>query len=156
MKTPVPGLLAGLWGVALAAGPAQASGDVAQAYLAAYESQDFERLAELYAPDARFVDPTSFDVPETTPPIDWQGPDAIIAGLQSWGVADVDYQVDRSFTASGRTVFDGSVTAVFANNGDAVSYRFPIITIVTVADGHVVEHRDYTDYAGARRVMEGN
>lgn len=156
MKTPIPGLLAGLWGVAVAAGPAQASQDLAQAYLEAYETQDFEQLAELYAPDARFVDPTSFDVPDTTPPIDWQGPDAIIAGLQSWGVAEVDYRIDRSFTASGRTIFDGSVTAVFANNGDAVSYRFPIITIITVADGLVVEHRDYTDYAGAQRIMEGN
>ena len=156
MKTPIPGLLAGLSAAAFAVSPVQASEDVANAYLEAYETQDFDSLAALYAPDARFVDPTSFDVPDTTPPIDWRGRDTIIAGLQGWGVAEVDYQIDRSFTASGRTIFDGSVTAVFANNGDAVSYRFPIITIVTVADGHVVEHRDYTDYAGAQRIMEGN
>jgi limonene-1,2-epoxide hydrolase len=157
MKTTTAGLLAIPLGCVLAAGPAQAASDaVARAYLEAYETQDFETLAGLYAADARFVDPTSFDVPDTTPPIDWQGPEAILAGLQSWGVVEVDYQIDRSFTASGRTVFDGSVTAVFANDGEAVRYLFPIVTIVTVVDGQVVEHRDYTDYAGARRIMEEN
>ncbi|MCA8886909.1 MAG: hypothetical protein KDA35_09795 [Hyphomonadaceae bacterium] len=31
-------------------------------------------------------------------------------------------------------------------------YRYHIVTIVSVEGDHVVEHRDYTDYAGAAQV----
>ena len=125
---------------------------VAQAYLAAYQAQDFDALAALYAEDAVFIDPTSFDVGNITQPIDWQGRDAILSGLRSWNVARLEYAVDRNYQASGRTVFDGAVTAVYALEDGDQHYRFPIITIVTVQDGQVVEHRDYTDYAGMQRI----
>lgn len=125
---------------------------VAEAYLAAYEAQDFDALAALYAEDAVFIDPTSFDVGEITQPIDWQGRDAILTGLRSWNVERLEYAVDRNYQASGRTVFDGAVTAVYALEDGDQHYRFPIVTIVTVQDGQVVEHRDYTDFTGMERI----
>lgn len=121
---------------------------VAEAYLDAYQSQDFEALAALYAADASFIDPTSFDVGDITPPISWRGKAQILDGLASWGVVRLDYAIDRSFAASGRVVFDGAVTAVYATQSGQRAFVFPIVTIVTVDAGEVIEHRDYTDYAG--------
>lgn len=125
---------------------------VAQTYLAAYQAQDFAALESIYAENAVFIDPTSFDVGAITPPIDWHGRDAILDGLRSWNVERLEYDIDREYEASGRTVFDGAVTAVYALESGERHYRFPIVTIITVEDGEVVEHRDYTNYAGMRQL----
>ena len=125
---------------------------VAEAYLAAYESQDFVALRALYAEDAVFIDPTSANVQPITPPISWRGRDAIIEGLRSWGVARMDYTLDRTFHASGQVVFDGTSDVIYQTPNGELTYRFPIITIITVANGQVTEHRDYTDYAGMHQV----
>jgi ketosteroid isomerase-like protein len=125
---------------------------VAEAYLAAYEAQDFDALRTLYAENAVFIDPTSADVQPITPPISWRGRETIIEGLRSWGVARMDYTLDRSFHASGQVVFDGTSDVVYQTPNGELTYRFPIITILTVEDGQVTEHRDYTDYAGMREL----
>lgn len=127
---------------------------VAETYMQAYQAQDFEVLETLYSDDALFVDPTSYDVAPITSPIRWEGPDAIIAGLQGWGVARMTYSLDRSFEASGQVIYDGVSDVVYATANGPVTYRFPIITIITVEDGQVSEHRDYTDYAGMQRLTD--
>ena len=147
------GLLTGALAVlaAMAADPDE-SARIAETYLAAYEDQDFAAMETLYAETAIFVDPTSFDVAPITGPIEWQGRAAILDGIAGWGVERLHYDIDRTFSASGRTVFDGEVTVTYALADGERQYRFPIVTIVTVSGGHVVEHRDYTDYAGMERV----
>lgn len=129
--------------------------EIAQAYIAAYEAQDFDAMRGFYAPDARFVDPTSFEMDEVTSDIDWTGADEIIAGISSWGVARGIYKFDRVYEASGRIVFDAEMDVVYAMPAGEVTYRYPIITIVTIEDGQVVEHRDYTGFNEMYRV-EGN
>ena len=126
--------------------------DVAEAYLAAYQTQDFDQMRELYAGDAHFIDPTSFDIPQITAPIDWQGADSIIAGISSWGIQHITYHQDRSYEASNAVIFDGNADVSYATETGARIFNYPIITIITVRDGQVVEHRDYTDYAGAREI----
>jgi ketosteroid isomerase-like protein len=116
-------------GVAMAQDTPEA---VAEAYLAAYQAQDFAALETLYAEDAVFIDPTS----ET------------VAGIRGWGATRLEYTIDRSYSASGHVVFDGAVAAIYETQTGSVAYRYPIITIVTVEDGHVTEHRDYTDFSG--------
>lgn len=121
---------------------------VAEAYLAAYQAQDFAALETLYAEDAHFIDPTSETVQGIGGPFDWTGREAILAGIRGWGATRLEYEVDRTFSASGHVVFDGAVAAIYLTQAGSVAYRYPIITIVTVEDGHVTEHRDYTDFSG--------
>lgn len=124
---------------------------VAEAYLTAYEHQDYDTMRALYAADANFVDPTSFHLPQM-PPIDWRSPDAIIEGISSWGVSGLEYHLDRSYTASGAVVFDGNADVIYATPSGARIFNYPIVTIITVSDRLVVEHRDYTDYANSREI----
>lgn len=126
---------------------------VAEAYLAAYQQQDHEAMRAFYAGDARFIDPTSFAIPRITAPIDWLGADAIIAGIAGWGVDRLSYEIERSYESSNAVIFDGSTTVTYITPAGDLSFRYPIITIVTVRDGKVVEHRDYTDFAGAQQVQ---
>ena len=76
------------------------------------------------------------------------GREAILAGIRGWGATRLEYTIDRSYSASGHVVFDGAIAAIYETQTGSVAYRYPIITIVTVEDGHVTEHRDYTDFSG--------
>ncbi|WP_417481321.1 nuclear transport factor 2 family protein [Maricaulis sp.] len=140
------------------AGPAMATGitgnsrEIAEAYLAAYQRQDHDAMRALYAENARFIDPTSLAIPQITAPIDWRGADAIIAGISSWGIDHLNYTVERSYESSGAVIFDGRTVVSYETAIGERRFIYPIITIITVQDGKVVEHRDYTDFAGAREL----
>jgi ketosteroid isomerase-like protein len=125
---------------------------IAEAYLAAYERQDHGAMRALYADNARFIDPTSFAIADITAPIDWLGADAIIAGIASWGIDHLSYEIDRSYQSSNAVIFDGRTVVSYGSGADTRRFNYPIITIITVRDGKVVEHRDYTDFAGAREL----
>ncbi|MCF8880498.1 nuclear transport factor 2 family protein [Hyphobacterium sp. SN044] len=121
---------------------------VAEAYLAAYQAQDFVALEALYAEDAVFIDPTSEAIQGIGGPFNWTGREAILAGIRGWGATRLEYEIDRTWSASGHVVFGGAVAAIYETETGSVAYRYPIITIVTIEDGHVTEHRDYTDFSG--------
>tara|TARA_R110000744_G_scaffold84678_4_gene165704 strand:+ start:6626 stop:7123 length:498 start_codon:yes stop_codon:yes gene_type:complete len=137
---------------ARATGTASNSRNIAEAYLAAYQRQDHDAMRALYAETARFIDPTSLAIPQITPPIDWRGADAIIAGISSWGIAQLSYEIDRSYESSDAVIFDGRTVVSYQTGIGERRFVYPIITIITVQDGKVVEHRDYTDFAGAREL----
>ena len=126
--------------------------DIAQRYIAAYEAQDFDTMRALYASEARFIDPNSFEMDHLTPDIDWHGPDEILAGIASWGLVRGHYRIDRMYEASGRVVFDADIDVVYATPEGEQIYRFPIITILTIENGLVVEHRDYTGFNEIQRL----
>lgn len=140
--------LGGFWTSALAQEQTPAR-QTAEAWLDAYQAQDFESARGLLTEESVFIDPTSFGRENFGEPINWTGADAIIAGISSWGLANAEYSFDRVYESPGRVIYDGSVLVTYQNGA---RYDFPIITIVTVADGHLVEHRDYTDFDGAVRV----
>jgi len=127
---------------------------IAEAWLDAYSRQDFDRMTALMTADTVFLDPTSFEIAAVTERIEWRGPVAITAGIAAWGVDHATYTIDRTYEASRHVVFIGHVDVAYGTGAAAQTYRYPITTIVRVADGHVLEHRDYTDFAGAARVME--
>ena len=120
--------------------------DVAQTYIAAYSSQDFETMEELMADDAVFIDPTSFDLVYVGNPIHWTGFEEIRAGISSWNIARGVYHIDRVYEAAGRVVFDATMDVFYATSEGERGYRYPIVTIITVEDGLVTEHRDYTGF----------
>jgi ketosteroid isomerase-like protein len=128
--------------------------EIARAYLAAYEAADYDTMREYYTEDAVFIDPTSFGIPNISDTIHWQGADAIIAGISAWGVSGLEYTFDRIYESSGRVIFDGATHVIYSGDNGDVIYNYPIITIITVENGLVVEHRDYTDFAGATQVTD--
>lgn len=121
----------------------------AQSWLDAYQAQDFETMRALLTDESVFIDPTSLGRENFGNPINWQGPDAILSGVAEWGVTHAEYHIDRTYESPGRVIFNGSIDVTFGDPDSQVRYNFPIVTIVTVADGSVVEHRDYTDFDGA-------
>lgn len=124
-------------------------------YLDAYERLDVAELSQLYSEGAAFVDETSLALPE---PFMWTGRDTILAGIGGWKstVRGLEYHLTDAFESAGRVVFVGTVDATSIGlNGD-VTFIFPVVTIVTLEGGQVVEHRDYADYAGATRRTEAD
>jgi len=136
------------------AGHAQDARATAEAWLRAYEAQDQDAMRALLTEDSRFVDPTSFDRPEVTERIEWTGPDAILSGVAAWGASAGEYTVSRTFEASNRVVFEAEMRVTYGEDENTVSFIYPIVTIITVEDGHVAEHRDYTDFDGMRRAED--
>lgn len=125
--------------------------EAARAYLDAYQAFDLSRLASLYAEEATFDDPTSLTlngVPGV--PFVWRGRDAILSGIRAWtqqAVTSLHYDIEDVYESSGRVVFIGAADSI-GPSGSAQS-RFRIVTIVTIENGLVTEHRDYADYWGA-------
>ena len=124
----------------------------AVAYLDTYGDLDVDALSRIYAEDARFVDETSLILPD---PFNWEGRDAILAGIRGWREASlrhIDYELSSIFEAADRVVFVGDVLTERDGPDGPVRYRYPAVTIVTLSDGMVVEHRDYIDYRGGLRI----
>ena len=126
----------------------------ALAYLDAYQALDLERLEAFYAEDAAFHDPTSLRASVIGGPFVWRGRDEIMAGIRAWteSVSSLNYDVEDVYEASGRVVILGAVNPVVATPSGSAQFHYRIVTIVTVEDGLVREHRDYTDYAGVKQV----
>lgn len=128
----------------------------ARTYLEAYQRLDLQQLERYYTEDVEFNDPTSLRVSGIGGPFVWRGREAVLAGVRRWAqsVQSLNYDVERIYEASGRVVFSGTVTSVTRTPGGVARYRYPIVTILTISDGRVSEHRDYTDYAGAVRLAD--
>jgi ketosteroid isomerase-like protein len=126
----------------------------AQEYLAAYSRMDLKALEALYAEEAVFNDPTSTDVPGIGGPFAWHGRQEVLAHIGEWrkSIQSLNYDVERTYEASGHVVFVGEVRPLVATPEGLVQYAYPIVTVVSLANGRVIEHRDYTDYAAARIV----
>lgn len=131
--------------------------EVAERYLEAYTALDIVALEELYAEDAVFIDPTSFDVPQIAQPVHFIGKDNVLAFVASLDgvMLDASYELDRIYEASGEVVFIGDGVFTFASEPKPVSYRSAVVTIISVKDGQVIQHRDYADYAGLQLLEKG-
>lgn len=127
----------------------------ASRYLDAYQSLDLAMLETFYSDDADFNDPTSIEVRGIGGPFVWRGRANILEGMRSWlagGVTSLKYEIDDVYEASGRVVFVGAINSFIAAPAGLVQFHYRIVTIVTIENGLVSEHRDYTDYAGATKV----
>lgn len=126
----------------------------ANAYLEAYARLDTAALERLYAEDAVFNDPTSAAVPGIGGPFAWKGRAEILGRLREWAktTKSLTYDVERLFEASNHVVFVGAVRPLVKTAQGEVQYRYPIVTIITITNGRVSEHRDYTNY-GAGSVV---
>ncbi|MGE0045873.1 MAG: nuclear transport factor 2 family protein [Hyphomonadaceae bacterium] len=142
----------GLFFLCAAPAAAQEHGDaqriaLARAYLDAYAALDQSRLGALYAEDAEFNDPTSIGVEGIGGPFVWSGRAEILARIAEWSqtIQSLRYDIERIYESGGRVVVIGAVNPIM-RTGER--YRFAIVTILTIEDGRVREHRDYTNYRG--------
>lgn len=154
-------LISGLSTIASARAEPPVSGDpavieTARNYLAAYMTLDIDALTELYAPDVVFTDPTSFATPNIAAPVHYEGRAAVIAFIASLqGVMlDARYDLDRVYEASGAVVFTGDAVFTFSAPPGPATFRSAIVTVVTIKDGLVSEHRDYADYNGIEQCAD--
>lgn len=150
-------ILAGALPVAAATGQRGDPAIIAAAtrYLDAYQALDFETLRGLYSEDAAFIDPTSLNIQGIGGPFVWRGRTNILDGMRVWtagGVTALHYDIEDVYEASGCVVFVGSINSFVNAPGGPTQFRYRIATVITIDNGLVTEHRDYTDYAGASEV----
>jgi ketosteroid isomerase-like protein len=135
------------------AGPAETA-KTADAYLAAYERLDLAALAPMYADDAVFADPTSYGQPNLAEPFTFIGKTKVLEGLQGfkskYGLTRLKYSVTTRFDAPNQTVYIGTVASVVKTPKGERSVVYPAVTIVTVTNGKISEHRDYIDYPAGK------
>lgn len=143
--------------VAQAGDPSQVHGNAAviahaEVYLDAYARLDITALEGMYTEDALFNDPTSANIQGIGGPFVWRGRAEILARIHDWAktIKSLTYEVERVYEASNHVVFVGAVKPLVKTEKGDVEYRYPIVTIVTIVSGRVLEHRDYTDYAAGR------
>lgn len=146
--------------VLLFAGSASAQDDpasverVARAYLAAYESADIDRLAELAAEDIEFRDDSAPGDPAGGP-YHFVGREAWLAGLQGFvadgGLIDMHQSHDLAYQSGSQMVFVGRVDARYRAPSEGVlHFKTRIVTVLTVREGRVWRHMDIADYSGAQ------
>ena len=137
------------------AGPAETA-KTADAYLAAYEMLDLGTLERMYSDDAVFADPTSYGQPNFAEPFTFIGKKKVLEGLSGfkskYGLARLKYVIETRFEAPNQTVYIGSVTSVVKTPKGERSVVYPAVTIVTVTNGRISEHRDYIDYPAGNLV----
>jgi ketosteroid isomerase-like protein len=150
----VPALIACL-AAASVAHAAEPSPDqrIARAYLAAYSAIDPNAMMPLLASHAVFADQTA--TPAEGGPILLTGRDAFLKQFAAYGLQRIAYDLTSEFESNGRTVFAGHVNAYYPREGGRVlRWRSEIVTVVTVANGKVVRHEDFANYAGARKTLQ--
>lgn len=114
---------------------------------------DYDAMAELLSPDFVFVDPTA-DVYAGTPTAaaaeGIHGRAAAVALMRSWELPKMEFERLHTFFSGQHGVFWGRIR--FLDGADRAP--FPVVFIVTVLDGQVVQRRDYGDYVGLTRRVE--
>lgn len=126
---------------------------LARTYLAAYSAVDTVAMAALIADDVVFTDLTL--PPADDGPLVINGRDAFLKQLKSFGVQRLVYDLTGEFESNGRTVFVGRISAYYPRpDGRVLRWRSEVVTIVTVANGKVVRHEDFANYAGAQKTVE--
>ncbi len=125
--------------------------DHARAYMAAYSELDLDAMRAWLNEDTVFVDETYAEDGDPGPHI-LNGEDAVIALLENF-VAELNpiglnFEWDFVFESNDRVVFSGWVNARYPteNPDEVFQWRARQVTILTVRDGQVVEHRDFANW----------
>jgi ketosteroid isomerase-like protein len=116
-------------------------------------SRDYDAMTELLSPDFVFIDPTAdvyLDTPTAAAVEGIHGRAAALALMRSWELPRMEFERLHTFYSGQHGVFWGRIR--FLDSADTAP--FPVVFIVTVRDGRVVERRDYGDYVGLTRRLQ--
>lgn len=124
-----------------------ATQEVAERYHAAYIAKNWQAVDDLLAEQAFFTDPTAEPV---FGPVHHQGKQAMMANFREGyaGITHMQFMADRKLFSGQFAVFEGALDwDLRLKNGSLVKTRaMPLLTVIKVVEGRVVEHIDYGDY----------
>lgn len=130
---------------------------VADAYLAAYTAQDFDRLAPFYTEASVFDDPTAAGIWGEAFTVKG-GANIVHAMRTGWTlVKSITFNVRERITFHDRVVSVGTSVitmdgAMFGGErGRLYTFAFPAVTILQIDDGKVLLHLDHYDYSALRQ-----
>ncbi|MEZ6023114.1 MAG: nuclear transport factor 2 family protein [Hyphomonadaceae bacterium] len=134
--------------------PAQSEAEqIARAYMAAYSAADWDAMAPYMADDILFADHTN---PDPSFQSELHSRDAALGMLrnfgETYGAIELGFEWATIFESNGVVVFSGFVNSYGAPPGQPTAYRWRAeqVSVVVVADGRVVRHEDFANYAGAQ------
>lgn len=117
---------------------------VSQRYLDLDTSLQFDTLAEVYAPDAQFFDPTGEVFPGAVSQGIIRGAQTIIELQKSWGLTGVTFDIDASFYVGEYALHRGTYNTQFS--GSDAWTPIPFITVHRVQNERVTERLDFGEY----------
>lgn len=114
-------------------------------YFQKYLSLNFDELAKLMHQDVSFHDPTANMLMGNELA---KSKDSVLAYFKTnYTIYDTHFPITQSF-------FSGTVGVIQTNlqwkfkgrQGNIFQFEMPLVVVLTVKDGKVIEHRDYGDY----------
>lgn len=132
---------------------------IAREYMEAYSNIDWDGMLALSDENIIFTDETGMG---EGVPADGYRDEGIAerrASLQAFSDGShpitLGFQWDTVFESNGQVVFMGEVNALFPTQADGqlFSWRSPQVSVITVRDGKVVEHRDFANYVSPEQSM---
>lgn len=147
----------GLHGSLFAATPAKLNA-TADAYIAAYTTQNLEQLATFYTAESVFDDPTSEGYWRQRFRV--EGGDQIVGAMrQNWSwLHHFEFKVRERITYFDRVVLVGTSILTMdggmfgATRGVDYTMELPAVTILRIVDGKVLLHLDHYDYEPLRKI----
>jgi ketosteroid isomerase-like protein len=124
-----------------------ATAPVGDAYFAAYIARDWDALEPLLADEATFHDPTAAHVFGGALA---DGKAAMMTLFREGyaGITRMALRPMRTVHAGNYAIYEGELDwALDMGDGRNVASVMPFVTVLRIENGHVVEHRDYADYA---------
>ena len=125
----------------------EATAPVADAYFAAYIGRDWDALEPLLDEASSFEDPTATYV---FGGVKSDGREAMMERFREGyaGITHMDFVKTRRMISADTAIYEGSLEwGLDLGSGTVVDSVTPMVIILTVRDGKVVQHRDYVDYA---------
>lgn len=123
-----------------------ATEDVAAKYFTNYMAMDWDKLEPLMHADITFQDPTAQMIFGEKKPA---GKEAVSKNFRE-GYASLTSMVPkttRKFFSGNVGVFEMDLTFGFRNRQNGITtITMPLVVVITIKDGKVIEHRDYGDY----------
>lgn len=125
---------------------------IAREYMQAYSDIDWDGMLALTDEHIIFTDETGMGEDVPAEGYRDEGIEERRASLQAFTDSShpitMGFQWDRVFESNGHVVFMGEVNALFPTrvNGRLYNWRSPQVSVITVRDGKVVEHRDFANY----------
>ena len=120
---------------------------VAEIYFDAYIRRDWTVIEGLIGEDGGFSDPTAEQIFGTKP---HRGKAETIKGFRSGyaGITTMSANITRTVFSSSYALFEGTLDwTLKLQSGKIIDTKeMPIVVILTIKDGKVVDHKDYADY----------
>ncbi len=127
----------------------RATEKIGKQYINAYMALDWDKLETLAHKELSFNDPTAANV--------WvagsQMHEGKVAAMQNFrtayaSIVEMNFDLIREFFSDQYAIFEGSLNWTWKDDAGGLhpNNGMPIVVILKIEEGKVIEHRDYADY----------